>query len=619
MINFGDLRRAVSMLDPDLRWRWIGLIILSVFAACLEAVGALGVFWLIGIVHNPESAIALPVVGPLAVKLGYDGSANWLIGCAIAVMVFYAVKNAFLLFHYYLQLKMPQDAFVRVATALLRGYLTTGYAFHFDRNSAESVRNLMNSIDVVFRTVLHNAVTLINELMVVIAVIGILIVASPQLAVVAASAMCILAWLMLRLSQARVTKWGLQVESLTKEVLKVITQGLGAVKEIKLLQRENYFLDRFHKLRERQAKVMSAYETFQSAPLFTLEALFTFLVGGLIIVITVQGGDHATTIPLLGLYGYAGFRLLPALARIAAKVQRLGFGSAAVNQVYADYTQLAKDRTPPPADVAPLPFAREIRVEKVTYTYPGGSRPALNDVSLTISFASSVGIVGLSGGGKSTLVDILLGLLPPDAGQVRVDGVDIVGSVRAWQRNLGYVPQSPYLLDDTVRRNIAFGIPDEEIDNRAIAEAARMAQLSDLIENLPKGLDNEIGERGVRLSGGQRQRIVIARALYRQPAVLVFDEATSELDNLTELEIAAEINALAGQKTIVVIAHRMTSVRNCDIIVFLVEGRVADIGDYDELLARNTDFRRLALTKEHLPGDIEQRQDALSTMSPLVR
>jgi ABC-type multidrug transport system fused ATPase/permease subunit len=194
-----------------------------------------------------------------------------------------------------------------------------------------------------------------------------------------------------------------------------------------------------------------------------------------------------------------------------------------------------------------------------------------------------------------------------------------VGSVRAWQRNLGYVPQSPYLLDDTVRRNIAFGIPDEEIDNRAIAEAARMAQLSDLIENLPKGLDNEIGERGVRLSGGQRQRIVIARALYRQPAVLVFDEATSELDNLTELEIAAEINALAGQKTIVVIAHRMTSVRNCDIIVFLVEGRVADIGDYDELLARNTDFRRLALTKEHLPGDIEQRQDALSTMSPLVR
>jgi ABC-type multidrug transport system fused ATPase/permease subunit len=602
VINIGDLRRAAAMLDPDLRWRWFGLCILSVFAACLEAVGALGVFWLIGIVHSPESAAALPVVGPLAVKLGYNGSATWLIGCSIGVMVFYAIKNVFLIFHYYLQVKLPHDAYVRVATALLRGYLTTGYSFHFDRNSAESVRNLMTSVDVVFRTVLLNAVTLINELMVVIAVICVLLIASPQMAIVAASAMCVLAWVMLRLTQSNVTKWGLQIQSLTKEILKVINQGLGAVKEIKVLQRENYFLDRYRKLRERQSKVMSYYETFQSLPLFTLEALFTFLVGGLIIVITIQGGDHATTIPLLGLYGYAGFRLLPALARIAAKLQRLGFGSAAVNQVYADYVQLTKGPPLSSLEVAPLPFAREIRIEDVTYTYPKGSRPALSNVSLTIPYGSSVGIVGPSGGGKSTLVDLLLGLLPPDAGHVRVDGIETATSVRAWQRNLGYVPQSPYLLDDTLTRNIAFGVLDSEIDKQAVTEAVRMAQLDDLVASLPKGLDTEIGERGVRLSGGQRQRIVIARALYRQPAVLVFDEATSELDNLTELEIAAEIDALAGEKTIIVIAHRMTSVRNCDVIVFLVEGRVADIGTYDELLERNPEFSKLTLTDNIKPS-----------------
>jgi ATP-binding cassette, subfamily B, bacterial PglK len=602
VINIGDLRRATALLDPDLRWRWAGLCVLSVIAALLEAVGALGVFWLIGIVHSPETATSLPVVGPLAAKLGYDGSPAWLIGCAIAVVAFYVVKNAFLVVHYYLQVRLPHDAYVRVSTELLRGYLTTDYSFHFDRNSAESVRNLINSVDVVFRTVLLNAVTLINELLVVIAVICVLLVASPENAILAAGATCVLAWMLLRLTQSRVTRWGLQVQSLAKDILKVINQGLGAIKEVKVSHREDYFINQYYRLRRRQSRVMSFYETFQSLPLFALEALFTSLVGVLIIVITLQGGNHATTVPLLGLYGYAGFRLLPALARIAAKLQRLGFGSAAVNQVYNDYMQLRKQPAASLPDVAPLPFTREIRFDEVTYSYPRGNRTALNGISLTIPYGHSIGIVGPSGGGKSTLVDILLGLLSPDSGRVLVDGVDSATSIRAWRRNLGYVPQSPYLLDETLRRNIAFGVPDADIDEQALAEALRMAQLNDLVDSLPKGLDTEIGERGVRLSGGQRQRIVIARALYRQPTVLVFDEATSELDNLTESEIAAEIDALSGDKTIVVIAHRMTTVRNCDVIVFLVEGRIADLGSYDELLARNTEFSKLALTDNSRPN-----------------
>ena len=598
MINFGDLRRATHMLDRDLRWRWVGLCFLSIFAAGLEAVGALGVFWLIGIVHSPTSAMSLPIVGPLAVKFGYDGSSAWLIGCAIGVMVFYALKNAFLIFHFFLQVKLPHDAYVRVATALLRGYLTAGYSFHFDRNSAELIRNLITSVDVVFRTVLLNAVTLINEILIVIAVICVLIVASPEMAIVAASAMCILAWLMLRLSQSRVTSWGLQIQSLTKDILKVINQCLGAVKEIKVLQREDYFLDSYHKLRARQSKVMSYYETFQSVPLFTLEALFTFLVGALIIVITKQGGNQTAAIPLLGLYGYAGFRLMPALARISAKLQRLGFGSAAVNQVYADYIQLGLAPVPSAPAKASLQFHREITFDEISYAYPKSSRSALSGISLTIPYGASVGIVGPSGGGKSTLVDILLGLLLPGTGRVLVDGVDIATCPRAWQRNIGYVPQSPYLLDDTLRRNIAFGVPDAEIDDAAVIEAVRMARLSDFIAKQPSGLDTEIGERGVRISGGQRQRIIIARALYRRPAVLVFDEATSELDNPTETEIASEIDALAGEKTVIVVAHRMTTVRNCNVIVFLMDGRIAGFGTYDELLAHNPEFSKLARSTE---------------------
>jgi len=602
VIDLTTVRHAVSMLDQDLRWRWLGLCLLSVFAAVLEAGGALGIFWLIGIVSSPEAATRLPIVGPLAVSFGFDGSNGWLIGCAIGVMVFYGFKNLFLLLHFYLQIKLPHDAYVRVSTALLRGYLTTAYAFHFDRNSAEVVRNLMRSVDVVFRTVLHNAVTLISEVLIIVAVLGVLLVTSPVQALLACAALVLLAWLLFRLAQGRVTRWGRQIQSLEKDLLKVINQGMGAIKEVKVLHRESYFLAQYQKLRARQAKVMGFYETFQSIPMFSLEALFALLLGGLVILITLEGGDRATTIPMLGLYGYVGIRLLPALARISAKLQRLGFGAAAVNQVYDDYVRLVRKQASAIPPVPLLPFAREIRFEDVSYTYPQGSRPALSHISFAVPYGSSVGVVGPSGAGKSTLIDLLMGLLQPDSGRIVVDGVDTAVVVRAWQGNLGYVPQSPYLLDDTLRRNIAFGVPDREIDEEAVAAALHMAQLGDLVATLPQGLDTEIGEHGIRLSGGQRQRIIIARALYRRPAVLVFDEATSALDNATEREITAAIDALVGQKTVVIIAHRMTTVRNCDLIVYLVDGRIADVGRYDELLSRNPDFGRLAATESEAPA-----------------
>ena len=619
MIEIANLRRAASMLDSDLRRRWIGLALLSVVAAALEAVGVLGIFWLIGIVSSPQAATRLPLVGVLAAKAGFDGSPAWLIGSSLGVMAFYTLKNVFLVFHHYHEVKMPHDAYVRVSTALLRGYLTTGYHFHFDRNSAEIVRNLISSVDVVFRTVLHNAVTLVSELLVIVAVLGVLVAASPVQALVVVGVLVLIAGLIFRLSQRRVSEWGFKIQALAKQILKVINQSLGAIKEVKLMHREQFFLDQYHSLRERQSRVMCYYETFQNIPLLSLEALFTLLVGTLIIIVTIEQLNHTSIIPLLGLYGYVGIRLLPALARISAKMQRVGFGAAAVNQVYDDYIRLPKASTTNQSEAAPMPFARDISIVDVTYAYPKSSRLALDHVSLTIPCGASVGVVGPSGGGKSTLIDVVLGLLAPDTGRVVVDGIDTANSIRAWQRNLGYVPQSPYLLDDTLRRNIAFGIPDVEVDETAVTEAVRMAQLSELVARFPQGLDTEIGERGIRLSGGQRQRIVIARALYRRPSVLVFDEATSALDAQSERDIASAINSLAGEKTIIIIAHRMTTVRRCKFIVFLVDGRIADVGSYDDLLARNPDFSRLALAGHDLPVDRAGAPDELLVVLPPQR
>ena len=290
-------------------------------------------------------------------------------------------------------------------------------------------------------------------------------------------------------------------------------------------------------------------------------------------------------------------RILPALHSIVLRVNTVRFGAYAIRDIHRDWTQLA----PPPdaaaedaAAASAPPLVRRIVVENVSFTYEKGVRPALADVNLQIECGESVGIVGATGAGKTTLVDILLGLLEPSAGRVLVDGRDIRKNLRAWQRQLGYVPQAIYLADDTIARNVALGLDDETIDRDRVAIVVHMAQLEPFMETLPKGLDTLVGERGVRLSGGQRQRVAIARAIYHDPQVLFFDEATAALDNQTEQELTRSINALQGQKTLIIVAHRLTTVRNCDRLFLLDDARLVDVGSYDELGARSERFRTMA-------------------------
>jgi ATP-binding cassette subfamily C protein len=277
-------------------------------------------------------------------------------------------------------------------------------------------------------------------------------------------------------------------------------------------------------------------------------------------------------------------------------VTQLRYSRSWIHDLRADLTAL-----PPPVPATggagePIRFTRTIALERVSYTYEGEPEPVLSDVSLAIAKGESVGIVGPSGAGKSTLVDLLLGLLTPTAGRITVDGRDIATALRSWQRHIGYVPQEPFILDDTVRRNVAFGLSDAEIDDRRVMAALRLAQMTDVVAALPDGLDTMLGERGTRLSGGQRQRVAVARALYHEPEVLVFDEATSALDTPTERELIAALEALRGVKTVVVIAHRLGTVRRCDRLAVLRDGRLAAVGPYDELMARDPGFRAMATT-----------------------
>lgn len=579
------------MLDRELRRRWMFLVVLACVAAVLEMIGAFGVLWLIGLVHDPSALGSLPLIGGFAGRFSVQDRQTMLVWLCVAIAFFYLVKNGFLAFQTYQQNKLPYDAGVRVSKKLLTYYLAAPFELHFARNSAELVRNIMNSVDVAFRIVLIGGIVLLSEFIVILAILVLLLMVSPVEALLAAGSLGAVAVVFLYLTQHRFTEWGRQVHDLSKELLQTLNQGIGAVKDVRILGREPYFIDRYDAARQRISRTLCIRDTTQAAPRLVLETVLVLIMVALIVSLTLRGGDTENLVPLLGLYAYAGFRLMPSLSRVTVGLQNLRYGLPSVEQVHADLVDARKLAIPPAGSVAPLKLRHEIRLDGITYTYPGKSRPAIAGIDLSIARGQSLGIAGRTGAGKSTLVDVLLGLLEPQAGRLLVDGEAIGGRVSAWQRAIGYVPQSPYMTDDTLRRNIAFGVEDAEIDEAAVVESIRLAQLEDVVVGLPSGLDTVIGERGVQLSGGQRQRIAIARALYHKPSLIVFDEATSAIDNLTEQQIADAVAQLAGSRTVVIVAHRDGLIRRCDRVVFMEEGRIAASGTFETLIGDNERFR----------------------------
>ena len=345
---------------------------------------------------------------------------------------------------------------------------------------------------------------------------------------------------------------------------------------------EEYFVNQY----DRHARVSASLSVRQivmaQIPRMWLELVAVSTLCALAGTMLWQGRDSRDMVGSLGLFATAAFRLLPSVNRLALAAQNFRFGASGLKAIQDDL----KLFTSPPEASRKMEFRRSIAIEGVTFRFSNTSAPALDAVSMSIPYGAAVGIVGGSGAGKSTAVDLLLGLLEPNGGRITVDGVDIRDNLRGWQDMVGYVPQSIYLCDESLRENVAFGVPPEEIDEQALERAIRAARLDDFVASLPEGLSTVVGERGVRLSGGQRQRIGIARALYHDPAVLVLDEATSALDTATESEVMAAVNALQGAKTLVIIAHRLSTVEQCDIVYRLDRGRVVGSGTLAEVVQR---------------------------------
>jgi ATP-binding cassette, subfamily B, bacterial PglK len=588
-----DVRACLGLLSRWARWRWAGLIPLALAAAAAEAIGAGVAFGLITILGDPTRAAALPVAGWIYPRLPAHDNRSVVLAFTLLVIVFYIARNVLLAAVTWAQERALNASVAELSNRLFAAYLAAPYDFHFRRNSAALIRRVTDGVHTVFRGVLGSLVMIATETLVVTGLVVVLGVTAPGVTLVAVVVVGGLLSLPLLLSRRATARWGRAVQVLDTSILQTVQQSLGAVKEVKLTGREAFFLGQLAERVPAAARLRLRYLTLGAALRMAVETVF---VGGLLLVSLLVTLRHEPSgaLPLLGLYAYAGFRVIPSANRIMLYVNELRYSRAWIHDLRGD---LALLEAPPAASERagePIRFTRALALEGVAYTYAGEREPVLLGVDLTIARGESVGIVGSSGAGKSTLIDVLLGLLAPTSGRVTVDGRDIRAGLRAWQRHIGYVPQEPFLLDDTLRRNVAFGIADAEIDDRRVETALRLAQLAELVASLPDRLDTLLGERGTRLSGGQRQRVAIARALYHEPEVLVFDEATSALDSPTERELIAALEALHGVKTLVVIAHRLTTVRRCDRLAMLRDGRVAAVGSYDELLARDAGFRELA-------------------------
>jgi ABC-type multidrug transport system fused ATPase/permease subunit len=543
-------------------------------------------------------ALITPVLGLMSQSGGGGRSARieqWLLArthlsqaqllaaAMVALVGVYALKAVYLAALAWWQSRFIFGLQLSLSTRLFAIYLRQPYEFHLQRNSAQMIRNVVSETSQFSHLAVIPAVTLLAELLVVAGIAVLLLVIEPLGAACVGLTIGLAGYAFHRLTRMRLLRWGRAREYHEGLRIQHLQQGLGGVKDVKLLGREAQFLSNYVAQDAGVVRVQERQLTLQQLPRLWLELLAVVGLAGL--VLTMLGRDRPldALLPTLGLFAAAAFRLMPSVTKVLTAVQSLRFAEP-VLATLCEEISLAETATEPGDSVA-LPLRDCLTIESLRFVYPGTESAALEGIDLRIPAGTSVGVVGGSGAGKSTFIDLVLGLLTPQAGVISVDGTDIQSNLRGWQQQIGYVPQSIYLTDDSIRANVGFGLPPEQIDDSRVWQALRAAQLEEFVRGLPEGLDTLVGERGVRLSGGQRQRIGIARALYHDPGVLVLDEATSALDTVTERDVMRAVEALHGKKTVLIVAHRTSTVENCDMIVRLTRGRIAVHGSPQAVLA----------------------------------
>jgi len=592
------LRKLLALLAPPERkraWVLMGMILVMAF---LDMLGVASILPFMAVLSSPElvqTSAALNTAFTISGHIGIETSSQFLFALGILVFVLLVVSLTFKAATALALTRFALTTEYTISKRLLEGYLNQPYSWFLNRHSADLGKVILSEVGTVISKGITPSMQLVAQGMVALVMLILLLVVDPVLAlsvgvvlgVAYAGIFAVVSNWLRRLGQLR-----LQVN---QERFSSISEAFGAVKEVKVSGLELAYSKRFAKSAKTYANGQAAAIVIGSLPRFLMEAV-TF--GGMLLValhFMSNSGSFDQVLPIIVLYAFAGYRLMPALQQIYEAFSKLRFAGPALESLLNDLSSLKKVDIQE-GTATPLLLTQAIKLSQVAYCYPNAHHPALKGIDLIIPAGSTVGFVGATGSGKTTIVDVILGLLEPQEGYLSVDGQPITAANRKqWQRAIGYVPQHIYLSDDSVAANIAFGVDHQDIDHQAVERAAKIANLHGFVINdLPQGYATTVGERGVRLSGGQRQRIGIARALYGNPQVLILDEATSALDNLTEQAVMEAISCLGREITIIQIAHRLSTVRQCHQIYLLDHGEVKAMGTYDDLIATSQQFARMA-------------------------
>lgn len=575
------VKKIMLILDKHQKTRIYLLLVMILGGALLETFGVSAILPLVSAVTDPSVIETNKFFRLTSEIIGIHNPKMFILIMAIALIGIYIFKNVYLIILNVAQNHFTTNNFRRMSVKLMKCYMDQGYLYHSEHNVADLERNVNRDISS-FIYVLTNILQLITELLVCILLAAFLLITDFVTSIMLVAILALFMFFFIKVVKRRLKYYGSESRVADADKNKYFLEAFGGIKEVKATSNEDFFIDRFENAFKRFALMEQKRLILTFIPRPIMESI---CICGLLLFMSIRivmGANVNDFIPVMSVFAVAAIRMLPSFNRISGYLGSIMFYKTSIDELYDDLKEAAKLNDRSYDEEAKDILPSNIEVKNLSFAYPSRrDKKILDNIDLIIPLNKSVAFVGPSGAGKTTLADLILGVLDPDEGSVKVGDIDVIKNKRSWHKNIGYIPQSTFLTDDTIKANVAFGIDTEEIDNQKVWKALEAAQLADFVREQPDGIESRVGDRGVKISGGQRQRMGIARALYHNPEYIVLDEATSALDNETEKAVMDAIYQLAGKKTMIIIAHRLTTIKNCDIIYEVNEGKVKQVNFND--------------------------------------